>query len=206
MARDELPRDLGGSEDGLFARDRRDRQPGLLRPRGRRLRELPAHRCPLERAGATGAQHKPHPGSTFCVLVAGRCGSPALTHRQPLGGGLDHASPHPARFRRSTMIKHIVMWNIAGDTKEDRRKAAELLRSRFEGLRGEVPGLLHLEVGLDHSSVDYACDVVLYTEFESQAALDAYATHPAHLRVKGELGQMRIARFQVDYLVTADAL
>ena len=54
-------------------------------------------------------------------------------------------------------------------------------------------------MGLDHSRVDYACDVVLYTEFESQEALDAYATHPAHLRVKGELGQMRIARFQVDY-------
>jgi hypothetical protein len=104
------------------------------------------------------------------------------------------------------MIKHIVMWNMAGDTKEDRLKAAEFLRSRFEGLRGEVPGLLHLEVGLDHSSVDYACDVVLYTEFENQAALDDYATHPAHLRVKGELGQMRIARFQADYLVTAGAL
>jgi heme-degrading monooxygenase HmoA len=101
------------------------------------------------------------------------------------------------------MIKHIVMWNLAGDTKEDRRAAAEFLRSRFERLRGEVPGLLHLEVGLDHSRVDYACDVVLYTEFESQEALDAYATHPAHLRVKDELGTMRIARFQVDYAATA---
>ncbi|WP_146590182.1 Dabb family protein [Puniceibacterium confluentis] len=97
------------------------------------------------------------------------------------------------------MIKHIVMWNMAGDAEEDRRKAAEFLRSRFEALRGNVPGLIHLEVGFDHSRVDYACDVVLYTEFESQAALDAYATHPAHLRVKDELGQSRIARFQVDY-------
>jgi hypothetical protein len=104
------------------------------------------------------------------------------------------------------MIKHIVMWNLAGDTTEDRSLAAEFLRIRFEGLRGEVPGLLHLEVGLDHSRVDYACDVVLYTEFESQEALDAYATHPAHLRVKGELGQMRIARFQVDYAVISGAL
>lgn len=104
------------------------------------------------------------------------------------------------------MIKHIVMWKMAGDTKQDRQKAAEFLRSRFEGIRGEVPGLLHLEVGLDHSSVDYACDVVLYTEFESQEALDAYATHPAHLRVKDELGQMRIARHQVDYAVTVGVL
>jgi len=102
------------------------------------------------------------------------------------------------------MIKHIVMWNMAGRTREDRRDAAEFLRSRFEELRGEVPGLLHLEVGLDHSRVDYACDVVLYSEFESQQALDAYATHPAHLRVKDALGQMRIARFQVDYAVMAD--
>jgi heme-degrading monooxygenase HmoA len=103
------------------------------------------------------------------------------------------------------MIKHIVMWNVAGDTKDDRRNAAEFVRSRFEGIREEIPGLLRLEVGLDHSRVDYACDVVLYTEFESQEALDAYATHPAHLRVKGELGQMRIARFQVDYAVASDA-
>ena len=104
------------------------------------------------------------------------------------------------------MIKHIVMWNMEGETKTNRRQAAEFLRSRFEGLRDEVPGLLHLEVGLDHSGVDYACDVVLYAEFESQEALDAYATHPAHLRVKGELGEMRIARFQVDYAVTVAAL
>lgn len=99
------------------------------------------------------------------------------------------------------MIKHIVMWNMAGETDEERRQAAEFLKSRFENIRDEVPGLLHLEVGFDQSRVDYACDVVLYTEFESQAALDAYATHPAHLRVKNELGQSRIARFQVDYAI-----
>jgi quinol monooxygenase YgiN len=97
------------------------------------------------------------------------------------------------------------MWNVAGETRDDRRNAAEFIRNRFESIRNEVPGLLHLEVGVDHSRVDYACDVVLYTEFESQEALDAYATHPAHLRVKGELGQMRTARFQVDYAVAPSA-
>ncbi|MBB95966.1 MAG: stress responsive protein [Rhodobacteraceae bacterium] len=97
------------------------------------------------------------------------------------------------------MIKHIVMWNMAGDTAEERTRAAEHLRARFEEIRDEIPGLLHLEVGFDHSRVDYACDVVLYTEFDSQAALDAYATHPAHLRVKDALGASRIARHQVDY-------
>ncbi|KQP49658.1 Dabb family protein [Pseudorhodoferax sp. Leaf274] len=97
------------------------------------------------------------------------------------------------------MIKHIVMWKLRGDTPADRQAAALFLKSRFESLVGQIPGMAHLEVGLDCSQVDYACDVVLYSEFESQQALQAYAVHPAHLRVRDELGGMRIARHQVDY-------
>ncbi|MEY4644839.1 MAG: hypothetical protein RLZZ596_1670 [Pseudomonadota bacterium] len=97
------------------------------------------------------------------------------------------------------MIRHIVMWNVRGDTPQQKAANVALLKRSFESLRGRIPGLLHLEVGVDHSAVDYACDVVLYSEFESQVALDAYASHPEHLRVKGEIGDMRIARHQVDY-------
>jgi hypothetical protein len=104
-----------------------------------------------------------------------------------------------AKPLENTVIKHIVMWNMAGDTVEERTKSAEFLRAQFEGIREEIPGLKHLEVGFDYSRVDYACDVVLYTEFENQQSLDAYATHPAHLRVKEALGKSRIARHQVDY-------
>lgn len=99
------------------------------------------------------------------------------------------------------MIKHIVMWKLRGATREERAGNAARLARSFQALRGRVPGLLHLEIGIDSSGVDYACDVVLYSEFESQAALDAYATHPDHLRVKQELGGMRVARHQVDYAV-----
>jgi len=69
----------------------------------------------------------------------------------------------------------------------------------FEGLKGRIDGLTHIEVGLDVSDVDYACDVVLVSEFTNSAALGAYATHPEHLRVREELGDLRIGRFQVDY-------
>ncbi|ROZ79886.1 Dabb family protein [Ramlibacter sp. WS9] len=91
------------------------------------------------------------------------------------------------------------MWNVRGSTAVDKAANILLLRRSFESLRGRVPGLLHLEIGADRSAVDYACDVVLFSEFESQAALDAYATHPEHLRVKRELGDLRTARYQVDY-------
>jgi hypothetical protein len=99
------------------------------------------------------------------------------------------------------LIKHIVMWNLRGDTDQAKARAIEVLKRSFESLRGRIPGLLHLEIGVDSSRIDYACDVVLYSEFESQAALDAYAVHPEHLRVKQELADLRIARHQVDYRV-----
>ena len=97
------------------------------------------------------------------------------------------------------MIRHIVLWNVRGATPEEKAAAIAQLRRSFESLRGRIPGLLHLDIGVDTSRVDYACDVVLYSEFASQAALDAYATHPEHLRVKQEVVNLRTDRHQVDY-------
>lgn len=101
------------------------------------------------------------------------------------------------------MIKHIVMWDVRGETAEEKWLAATDLKLRFEGLVGQIPGLVHLEVGIDVSRVSYACDVVLYSEFVDQAALTAYADHPAHLAVRDALKDVRVARHQVDYAPAA---
>lgn len=98
-------------------------------------------------------------------------------------------------------IKHIVMWTVRGDDPSTRSRNLALLKAEFESLRGRIPGLLLLEVGIDESRTDYACDALLYTEFASREALQAYADHPEHLRVRRALGDMRIARHQVDYEV-----
>lgn len=111
-------------------------------------------------------------------------------------GGL---STRRVSVMESNVIKHIVMWKLRGETPEQRRQNAGQLAESFHSLRGRIPGLLHLEIGIDTSGVDYACDVVLYSEFASQADLEAYASHPEHLRVKREVGNLRIARHQVDY-------
>ncbi|KRC04189.1 stress responsive protein [Hydrogenophaga sp. Root209] len=97
------------------------------------------------------------------------------------------------------MVKHIVMWNIQGGSDGAKAASIDRVKAAFEALRGKIPGLLHLEIGVDRSGVDYACDVVLYSEFESQAALDAYAVHPEHLRVRQAIEGLRVARHQVDY-------
>ena len=114
-------------------------------------------------------------------------------------GGL---SARKVSVMESNVIKHIVMWKLRGETPEQRRQNADQLAESFHSLRGRIPGLLHLEIGIDTSRVDYACDVVLYSEFASQADLEAYASHPEHLRVKREVGNLRIARHQVDYFTT----
>jgi len=97
------------------------------------------------------------------------------------------------------MIRHIVMWRVQGDTPSQRAATSHRIKQAFEGLRGRIPGMKLLEVGIDVSEVDYACDVVLLADFESPQALHNYAEHPEHLRVRRELEGLRIARHQVDY-------
>jgi hypothetical protein len=69
------------------------------------------------------------------------------------------------------MIKHIVMWDVRGETPEQKKDTARLVKSAFESLAGKIPGLTRLEVGMNVSGVDYACDVVLYTELKAKSRL-----------------------------------
>lgn len=101
-------------------------------------------------------------------------------------------------------IRHIVMWRLRGETVEEREEARLKVKNAFEGLRGRIDGLRHIEVGADISRVDYACDVVLVSEFADMDGLRSYATHPEHLRVRKELGDLRIERHQVDYTIDAE--
>jgi tripartite-type tricarboxylate transporter receptor subunit TctC len=118
-------------------------------------------------------------------------------------GTPDSSSGYTARIIESKdMIKHIVMWDILGEGAGDKKANIEKVKTSFESLKGKIPGMLHLEVGVDHSAIDYACDVVLYTEFQTQADLDAYAVHPEHLKVRDALNGLRVARHQVDYVVS----
>lgn len=107
------------------------------------------------------------------------------------------AGPGPA------VTKHIVMWNVRGETRAEKERAAQLIKTSFEELAGKIPGMRNVEVGLDMSGVDYACDLVLYMEFDTPGQLADYATHPEHLRIKQVLGDSRIARHQVDYVTAA---
>lgn len=72
----------------------------------------------------------------------------------------------------------------------------------FEALRTQIPGLLRMEVGANVIEAPDAWDVALYMVFASRDALDAYQTHPGHLKIKTLVGPMRSDRVQADFFTS----
>ncbi|WP_089166085.1 Dabb family protein [Caballeronia sordidicola] len=90
------------------------------------------------------------------------------------------------------------MWKIRADFQSERVDNIRKVQESFRSLQGLEPGLVALDIEADISGVTYGCDVVLVTDFESREALEAYANHPEHLRVKNEIIDLRTDRYQVD--------
>lgn len=101
------------------------------------------------------------------------------------------------------MVRHIVFWKFRDDVPVDARagKVREI-RARFEALVGVIPGLIRLEIGTDFSRSDDSADFVLYSEFESRAALDGYQAHQRHRELIPLIGAVRSEKRLVDYDVT----
>ena len=91
------------------------------------------------------------------------------------------------------MVKHIVMLRLKDSAHgNDKLTNARLIKQKLEALRGQIPGILPLEVGLDWSATDSSADLVIYSEFESRAALDGYQGHPAHQAVLPFIAEARL--------------
>ena len=95
------------------------------------------------------------------------------------------------------MVKHIVMWRL----REDSAKASDAahIKALLEGLAGRIPGLLHIEVGVNFIEDPNAADVVLYSEFADRAALEGYQSHPLHLEVVPQVKALAVDRRSADY-------
>lgn len=98
------------------------------------------------------------------------------------------------------MIKHIVLWKVPdqpdGTSAEE---AAGEMKRRLETLRGRIPGLLHLEVGIDIAPPAGFAGVALYSELTDADALAGYQAHPAHVEVADYVRSLGPERHVVDY-------
>jgi Stress responsive A/B Barrel Domain len=100
------------------------------------------------------------------------------------------------------MIKHVVMWRLQENAHGNgKAKNALLIKQKLEALRGQIPGLLSIEVGVDFSATADSSDIVLYSEFQSAEALQQYQTHPLHMEIMPFVMGARQERRIVDYEV-----
>jgi heme-degrading monooxygenase HmoA len=98
------------------------------------------------------------------------------------------------------MIKHIVMWKLKDFAEgSDRAANAAKMKNKLDACANLVPGIRKFEVALAQPGLEATYDVVLYSEFDSKEALDAYADHPTHQAIKPFIGAVREARQCMDY-------
>ncbi len=79
------------------------------------------------------------------------------------------------------MVKHIVMWNLKEEFKNDQEVIANL-KNGLEGLVGKVEGLIDAKVVVDPIESS-SRDLALVTTLASREALSNYATDPSHVHV-----------------------
>jgi len=98
------------------------------------------------------------------------------------------------------MVKHIVLFKLK-DRAEGASRAdnARLVKARLEALRGKIPGLLELAVGLNPDPNDPSYDLALDSTFDSRESLAAYQVHPEHQAVADFIGRVRESRTVADY-------
>lgn len=100
------------------------------------------------------------------------------------------------------MIKHIVLWTLKNrENQQTHEETAVAIKQKIEGMRRRIPGLLHIEGGVDLTRSADSWDVALYAELESREALAGYHVHPAHEEFKIFIGPRLHQRSLIDYEV-----
>lgn len=82
------------------------------------------------------------------------------------------------------MVKHIILWTLNPELSEsEKQQVKQDIKEGLEGLAGKVPGLMDVKVNIDGRLDSSNADVMLDSTLESEEALKAYASHPAHVAV-----------------------
>lgn len=93
------------------------------------------------------------------------------------------------------MITHVVLFKLKDRSPESIEKAAEALRS----LDGRVPVIRSIAVGVDVLRSQRSYDIALTVKFDDLAGLEAYQSHPEHVKVADYIATVRDSVAVADY-------
>ena len=98
------------------------------------------------------------------------------------------------------MVTHIVFFNVV-ENHEGMLKNQILakIKSDLEALKGKVPVIRDITVGINAKADPNAWDLALYTKFDSFDDLDIYQKHPDHVAVAQFIGKVKTGRAVVDF-------
>lgn len=96
------------------------------------------------------------------------------------------------------MIVHIVMFKFKEENKAINIARVQAKLNRLEDL---IPELKSMEVGINFTESERAFDLSLYSTFESEEDLKAYAVHPEHLKVVEVIKSVTLESKVVDYVL-----
>ena len=72
------------------------------------------------------------------------------------------------------MVRYCVMWKFKPSDGKTPKELAEDVKEKYESLMGLVPGLQHIEVGVNRNEGKTSYDAVMMADFESWESLAAY--------------------------------
>lgn len=98
------------------------------------------------------------------------------------------------------MIKHIVMFKLKASEGKTVMENARDAKEKAEKLKGLIPSLVNMEVVLNSEQTPESnYEIALICDFKDVEGLNAYQTHPEHLKFGAFIGTIRESRACIDY-------
>ena len=88
------------------------------------------------------------------------------------------------------MLKHIVLFKLKEEyskTVEDKDVYSRKVAAQLETLPHNIEEIIFFEVGANQSNSVNAFDIILVSEFETEADLKIYQKHPVHVKCVEEI-------------------
>ena len=98
------------------------------------------------------------------------------------------------------MVKHVILWTLKEElSKEEKETVKQEIKAGLEGLAGQIPGLVEIQVNI-HGLASSNADLMLDSSFETEEGVKGYSVHPAHVAVAdGKVRPYTASRVCLDY-------
>ena len=99
----------------------------------------------------------------------------------------------------TAMVRYCVMWKFKPSDGKTPKELAEDVKEKYEALLGLVPGLQHIEVGVNRNEGKTSYDAVMMADFESWETLAAYKADTLRDNVIEYVKTIAEVRAKVEY-------